>query len=77
MVKRDGDVSKLRVVFDASEKLSSGISLNDVFCVGPKLQLDTRLLTYRLQRFLFTADIVKMYRQISVRDEDCAYQHIL
>ena len=33
-----GDTSKIRVVFDASMKTSSGISLNDVLCVGPKLQ---------------------------------------
>jgi len=35
------------------------------------------LLNRRLYKFIFIADIVKMYRQILVRDEDCAYQHIL
>lgn len=47
VVKHDGDVSKLRVVFDASAKLSSGLSLNDVLCVDPKFQNDiSELLMY-------------------------------
>lgn len=79
VVKRDGDTSKLRVVFDASAKSSSGVSLNDILCVGPKLQNDISelLLTCRLYKYIFIADIVKMYRQIKVRDEDCVFQHIL
>jgi len=79
VVKRDGDTSKLRVVFDASAKSSSRISLNDTLCVGPKLQNDLSelLLTCRLYKYIFVADIVKMYRQIRVRDEDCVFQHIL
>lgn len=79
VVKRDGDTSKLRVVFDASAKSSSGASLNDILCVGPKLQNDISelLLTCRLYKYIFIADIVKMYRQIKVRDEDCVFQHIL
>jgi len=79
VVKRDGDTSKLRVVFDASAKSSSGVSLNDTLCVGPKLQNDLSelLLTCRLYKYIFVADIVKMYRQIKVREEDCVFQHIL
>lgn len=79
VVKRDGDTSKLRVVFDASAKSSSGVSLNDILCVGPKLQNDISelLLTCRLYKYIFIADIVKMYHQIKVRDEDCVFQHIL
>ncbi|XP_015377512.1 PREDICTED: uncharacterized protein LOC107171770 [Diuraphis noxia] len=79
VVKRDGDKSKIRVVFDASAKSSSGVSLNDILCVGPKLQNDISelLLTCRLYKYIFIADIVKMYRQIKVRDEDCVFQHIL
>lgn len=78
LVKRDGDVSKLRVVFDASAKSSSGLSLNDALCTGPKLQIDIGelLLTSRLYKFIFIVDIVKMYRPISVRNEDCVYQQI-
>lgn len=79
VVKQDGDLSKIRVVFDASAVTTSGRSLNDVLCIGPKLQVDISeiLLQCRLRKFAFTADIEKMYRQILVRPEDCLYQHIL
>jgi len=79
VVKQNGDTSKLRVVFDASAKSSSGVSLNDIVCAGPQLQNDISelLLTCQLYKCIFIADIVKMYRQIKVRDEDCVFQHIL
>jgi hypothetical protein len=78
VLKSDDDVSKLRVVFDASAATSSGKSLNDVLCTGPKLQADLRdiLLRCRMHKYIFTADIVKMYRQILIRSEDRLYQHI-
>lgn len=78
VLKADGDVSKLRVVFDASSASSSGRSLNDVLCTGPKLQVDLRdiLLRCRTHRYILSADIVKMYRQILIRPEDRRFQHI-
>jgi hypothetical protein len=79
-VKRDGNkIEKLRVVFDASAATSSGLSLNDVLIAGPKLQIDIFdiLVRSRLKRYLLTADITKMYRQILLKPNDCAYQHIL
>ncbi|XP_022164862.1 uncharacterized protein LOC111029924 [Myzus persicae] len=59
VLKSDGDISKLRVVFDASARSSSGLSLNDVLYIGPKLQTDIRdiLLRIRLHRYIFIADI--------------------
>jgi len=66
VLKADSDISKLRVVFDASARSSSGLSLNDVLYTGPKLQT-----------YIFTADIVKMYQQIMIRPEDLLFQHIL
>ncbi|XP_022161617.1 uncharacterized protein LOC111027526 [Myzus persicae] len=78
VLKTDCDMSKIRVVFDASSVSSSGRSLNDVLCTGPKLQVDLRdiLLRSRLHRFILTADIVKIYRQILIRSEDRVFQHI-
>lgn len=78
VLKSDGDVSKIRVVFDASAATSSGKSLNDVLCIGPKLQADLRdiLLCSRMHKYIFTADIVKMFRQILIHPEDRLYQHI-
>ncbi|KAL7307639.1 hypothetical protein TKK_0000326 [Trichogramma kaykai] len=70
---------KLCVVFNASQKVANNKSLNDFMHTGPKLQQDisTILLRWRLGQYAFTADIVKMYRQIYVREEDVAWQRIL
>ena len=59
---------KLRVIFDASRKLSSGTSLNDVLHTGPALQMDliTIFLWWRTHRFVIVADIEKIFRQIRV-----------
>lgn len=57
---------KLRVVFDASRKSRAGHSLNEFLLPGPPLQGDLSLilLNWRRYPFAFTADIVKMFRQI-------------
>ena len=56
---------------------SNGTSLNDHMLVGPKLQKDlaTVIMQWRQYRYVFTADIVKMYRQILVDSKD--YQRIV
>jgi len=80
VVKRDGKkIDMLRVVFDAFASTPSGLSLNDVLISGPKLQTDifNILLKCHVKRFVFTADITKMYRQILVTPTDCAYQNKL
>lgn len=79
VIKREEKGLKIRVVFDASAKSTSGRSLNDCLCTGPKLQTEISdvLLRSRFYRYIFIADIAKMYRQIRVREEDCIYQHIL
>jgi hypothetical protein len=77
VLKADDDVSKIRIMFDVSYA-SSGRSLNDVLCTGPKFQVDLRdiLLRCRLHRYILSANIVKMYRRILIRPEDRAFQHI-
>lgn len=79
MVKHEEKGLKIRVVIDASAKSTSVRSLNDCLCTGPKLQTEISdvLLRSRFYRYVFVADIAKMYRQIRVREEDCVYQHIL
>jgi len=54
--------TKLRVVFDASCKTSTGISLNDTLMVGPVLQPDLLyiILKFRVWQFVMVADIEKM-----------------
>ncbi|GFT03877.1 uncharacterized protein LOC103569155 [Trichonephila clavipes] len=67
---KNGD--KFRLVFDGSAKSPSGISLNDELMVGPQLQTDltTLLFRFRTHKIAITADIEKMYRQITLQDSD-------
>ncbi|XP_066583756.1 uncharacterized protein [Prorops nasuta] len=77
--KTENQKTKIRVVFNASSKTSTGVSLNDTLFIGPKLQQDiTRILmNWRAFRYVGVTDIVKMFRQILVRFEDRKYQNIL
>ncbi|XP_075157736.1 uncharacterized protein LOC142231004 [Haematobia irritans] len=70
--------TKLRVVFNASNKTSNGNSLNDILHVGPTLQLDLVLLIlrWRLYKFVFNCDITQMYRQIRVDPAHTPLQRI-
>lgn len=79
VVKRNGTNTKLRVVFDASAASTSKYSLNDLLYTGPKLQNDIAQILHRcrLKRYMFTADICKMYRQIRIHLNDRTYQHIV
>ena len=40
VLKETSSTTKLRVVFNGSEKSSNGISLNDILMIGPKVQED-------------------------------------
>ncbi|XP_018404138.1 PREDICTED: uncharacterized protein LOC108780819 [Cyphomyrmex costatus] len=77
--KTTGQISKIRVVFDASCKDSSGLSLNDVLMVGPVVQQDlvSILMRFRMFRYAIVADIIKMYRQILVHPSQTCLQRIL
>ncbi|XP_067613910.1 uncharacterized protein [Eurosta solidaginis] len=79
VLKPTSTTTKLRVVFDASCRTTSQKSLNGIQLVGPTLQseLILLLLRFRLYRFVLTADIVKMYRQVLVDHSDRRFQYIL
>lgn len=79
VLKETSEKTKLRVVFDASAKTSTGISLNDIQYIGPVVQDDlfSILLRYRQHRFVVSADVEKMYRQILVEPEQRIIQLIL
>ncbi|XP_062712583.1 uncharacterized protein LOC134289892 [Aedes albopictus] len=68
VLKPDSTTTKLRVVFDASCKTSTGVSLNDALMVGPVVQDDLLAiqLRFRLHRIAIVADVEKMYRMILV-----------
>lgn len=71
--------NKFRVVFNASAKTTSGVSLNETQLVGEKLQRDLfiTLINFRQYKFAMTADIEKIYRQISVHQNVRKFQKIL
>lgn len=79
VIRQESRSTKIRVVFNASKKTTSGFSLNDVLYTGPALQNDLMnvILRWRLFRFVFGGDIQKMYRQILVDERDHQYQRIL
>ncbi|XP_055627216.1 uncharacterized protein LOC129769151 [Toxorhynchites rutilus septentrionalis] len=79
VLKPESTTTKLRVVFDASCKTTTGVSLNDVLLVGPVVQDDLISLTlrFRLYQYALIADIAKMYRMIRVQPNDRHLQRIL
>ncbi|XP_046628210.1 uncharacterized protein LOC124309038 [Neodiprion virginianus] len=79
VIQASGDKWKLRVVFDASRKTREGHCLNDFLWAGPPLESDLSLilLNWRKYRFAFTADIVKILRQVLVKREDQDLQRIV
>ncbi|XP_055842658.1 uncharacterized protein LOC129909610 [Episyrphus balteatus] len=79
VLKPDSSSTKLRVVFDGSAKDSTGKSLNSTLLVGPPIQRDLIgvCLRFRQHSFVFTADVVKMFRQIWIEDQHADYQRIV
>ncbi|XP_018358983.1 PREDICTED: uncharacterized protein LOC108758486 [Trachymyrmex cornetzi] len=79
VVRESSSTTKLRVVFNASCKTTNGTSLKNHLLVGPKLQQDLSaiLLRWRQWRFVYMADIAKMFRQILVNPLDADFQRIL
>lgn len=79
VIKKSSSTTKVRPVFDASGKDEHGLSLNNTLLVGPPLQpkLHAVLSKWRSHKFVFSTDIMKMYRQILVDDDDAPYQQIV
>ncbi|XP_053691478.1 uncharacterized protein LOC128739993 [Sabethes cyaneus] len=79
VVKEASTTTKVRVVFDASCKTSTGISLNDVLLTGPVIQEELRsiILRCRTKQIMMVADVEKMFRQIVIDPNDRPLQCIL
>ncbi|XP_055632402.1 uncharacterized protein LOC129772899 [Toxorhynchites rutilus septentrionalis] len=80
VIKQTSSTTKLRVVFDASCKTSSGIALNDALLTGPVIQEDLRSIILRCrtkQIMMLVADVEKMFRQIIMDENDMSFQSIL
>lgn len=63
---------------DGSCKTSTGVSLNDIQIVGPRLQRDLReiLIRFRRHRYAVSADIKKMFRQVLLTPDQWNLQRI-
>ncbi len=72
MVKSSSSTTKLRVVFDASAKSSTGVSLNDTLLQGPNLYplLTSVILAFRSHPIGLCADISKMFREVGLHPDD-------
>ncbi|KAH8241668.1 hypothetical protein KR032_003643, partial [Drosophila birchii] len=79
VLKPESSTTKLRVVFNASCKTTSNKSLNDILYAGPTVQseLFAILLRFRTHRYVFTADIEKMYRQVWMHPDNQFHQLIV
>ncbi|XP_044764428.1 uncharacterized protein LOC123320992 [Coccinella septempunctata] len=79
VLKESSLTTKLRVVFDASAPTSNSISLNNIQAIGPVLQneLFSIILRFRKYKFVISADIAKMYRQVLVNPIQRPLQRIL
>jgi len=79
IIRDSSSTTKLRVVFNASCKTRNGNSLNDHLLIGPKLQQDLPaiIVRWRQWRYVYTADITKMFRQILIKPVDADFQQIL
>ncbi|BES97774.1 Pao retrotransposon peptidase [Nesidiocoris tenuis] len=66
--RQDNPTSKIRVVFNGSQRTTTGYSLNDILHTGPKLlpnilEIVTR---FRQHLYVFTGDIKQMFRNINI-----------
>ncbi|XP_055309038.1 uncharacterized protein LOC129572946, partial [Sitodiplosis mosellana] len=78
-VLKDSTTTKLRVVFNASQKTSNGKSINEQLAIGPTDQNNLLfiILRWRRHRIAFTADIEKIYRKIRLHESQTNLQRIL
>ncbi|KAL0810831.1 hypothetical protein ABMA28_010141 [Loxostege sticticalis] len=79
VLKNNSESTKLRVVFDASARSSSGLSVNDIQMTGPTIQdsLFNILTRFRLYKYVISGDVEKMFRQIMVHPDDRSLQLVL
>ncbi|XP_025264939.1 uncharacterized protein LOC112638102 [Camponotus floridanus] len=79
VLRTSSTTTKLRIVFNGSQCTPAGDSLNNTLLVEANLlpTLADVLLRWRWHRFVFIADIEKMYWQILIHPDDRDLQRIL
>ena len=72
VTKASSTSTKLGVVFDASARTTTQLSLNDILHAGPTIQptLEHILFQFRTHSIAITADISKMYRSVHLHPKD-------
>ena len=72
MIRQDKDTTKVRIVYKASAKNSSGTSLNSCLYPGPYLLKTVAeiLARFRLYPIALTADIEKAFLMIGIHPSD-------
>ena len=72
VIKKSSTTTKVRAIFDASAKSSTGVSLNDQLMVGPTVHssLIDVLLRFRNHRIALTTDVSRMYRAILLPSDE-------
>ncbi len=77
--KETSTTTKVRAVFDASAKSSTGHSLNDTLLAGPNLcpPLTDVLIRFRHHGVAMSADISKMFREVLLNPEEKDWHRIL
>ena len=75
VLKEASTTTKLRVVFDASARTSSGVSLKDQLLPGPNLypHLSSVISSFRQYRIGMTGDISKMFREVGLHQAERDY----
>ena len=68
VVTASSSTTKLRIVYDASAKSTSGVSLNDTLLSGPSMYplLKTLLNRFRTHKIGMSADISKIFQEIGL-----------
>lgn len=71
--------NKIRIVYNSSNRSSTGISLNECQLTGAKLQEDLAiiLIRFRTHKIAVSADIKQMYCQVAIHHEHKKYQKLL
>ena len=79
VVKNSSTSTKLRVLYDASAKTTSCVSLNDTLLVGLALfkPIDHILLKFRMYIVAISGDIGKTYRAVELEESDKEFHHFL
>ena len=79
--KASSTSTKIRAVFDASAKTSTGVSFNETLLVGPtihpRLQLVDVILRFQTHKVALTTDVSKMYRAVRLAESDRDYHRFV